>query len=175
MSSKLLLYGLLASITTALLPQSAWAQQPVPKLGYLVTEAGDTLRGTVRLSRFVTDYGVKIQVGDGPVQDYTVSNARAFATADGRRYRRRRVSFLVNQPIVRQDDKAKSTDSTAAFLQELVVGKARLYRLDYRLHPDQVPLEYTQYESTFYYLQLPNSSLVMLRSGTYEQVLWRMF
>lgn len=175
MSSKVLFYALLASIAAVLLPQLARAQQPVPKPGYLVTEAGDTLRGIVKLARFVTDYGVKIQVGDGPAQDYTVNNARAFATADGRHYRRRRVSFLVNQPIVRQDNRVKSTDSTAVFLQELVVGKARLYRLDYRLHPDQVPLEYTQYETTFYYLQSPNSSLVMLRSDTHERVLWQMF
>jgi hypothetical protein len=151
------------------------AQTAAPANSYVITQVGDTLRGPLELSRFVSEGGIKLTV-NGEVRPMNVADCRGFATADGRRYVRRQVSFAVPQfASPRSAAKNGPTDSTTVFLQELVAGKARLYRLDYRLGPERTPLDYAEYDNTFFYVQAPGSTLFLLQPSSYREMLAGVF
>lgn len=152
----------------------ALAQSP-RATAYLLTNAGDTLRGALEITRFPTEYGVRLKVGDGAGQPFQLADTKGFGTADGRCYQRRRVSFAPQQALVAQPGQLGGQDSTTVFLQELIAGKVHLYRLDYHLQADRLPMAYSEYVNEFYYVQAPGSRLVMLQQATYQQVLAKLF
>lgn len=160
-------------LVLALLAHPSRAQNAPPATPYLVTHAGDTLRGALQAPRFVTEYGVKFSGNaTSPASRFLPVEARAFRTADGRRYRSRPVNFAAQQLVLRQATAAVTRrDSLPVFLQELVLGKATLYRLDYHLTADRAALEYTQYETTFFFVEVPGSALLRLEQQTFRATL----
>ena len=162
----LLFFTLFATINSA--RSQAWAGSD-----YLVTNDGDTLRGKLLLTRFVTERGVLLETdANTPARSFTAAQSRGFGTADGRRFVRQFLSFE-NQELRARGAVARiqAVDSIPVFLQVVATGKARLYLLDYHLTAERKPLEYTEYETSFIYLQMPKRVMVRLREATFRDVL----
>ena len=149
------------------------AQTSVKGPDYLITNAGDTLRGKLRFSTFVTETGAQLAPGTGAEpRNFIPAQSRGFGTADGRRFVRRYLSFEAQKLSARAAvARVRAQDSIPVFLQVLVVGKAQLYQLDYHLVAERTPLEYAQFESRFLYLQVPGTDLRCLNEATFRPVL----
>jgi len=130
------------------------------KAGYIIPAQGDTVRGYLAsVPRFVSSIGVVFQpTVDGIKQTYGVKQLRGFGTTGGKTY--------VARPVL-----LSSGDTLQVFLEHLVVGTASLYRLDYELQSAPDPLSMETYVSTFYYLGLRESNLILLKEGNYQAVL----
>ena len=100
------------------------------------------------------------------------AQSRGFGTADGRRFVRRYFS-LENRGLTPRGagGRVQALDSIPVFLQVVATGKAQLYLLNYHLKAERNPLENTEYESTFLYLQVPGSAWLRLQESTFRAVL----
>ena len=167
----LFLIGLIA------LPRRSPAQQPAPVApSYLITTTGEKLLGQLEASQYVSEFGVKLKTATQGTRRYSPSECREFGTADGRRFFSRRVSLAAGQSVVAHPTGLDSKeDSTAVFLQAIVLGKARLYQLDYHAATQPGPLEYMRYETHFFFVQVPGSALFMVQQSTYQSALTAAF
>lgn len=151
------------------------AQQRVIPTDYFVTATGDTLRGQLQFSRFVADNGVTLlPAGGDPRRAYRAEESQGFGTVDGRRFVVQRIKFVGQQPVP-----ASATNLAPAFvhvfMQHLVRGKANLYRLDYSVITAQAIMEYAEYQTTFFYIQVPGSGLLLLQQTSLRSVLKALF
>ena len=166
---KELLYLLVTYLLFLRVPPAA-AQQPaatgLPATDYLLTTAGDTVRGTVRLPQFVTQSGVGFRpAGGGPATTYRPGSIRGFGMRDGRRFVSRRVVLQHLRPGT-----ATYRDSVPVFLQCLVLGPATLYRLDYNRDETATAMTYSRLESSFWLLSVVGGPLV-LQQESYQPLL----
>ncbi|WBO84664.1 hypothetical protein [Hymenobacter yonginensis] len=155
-------YFLLFGGCALLAPAPLHAQKATPyKPGYVVSLAGDTVRGYV-LPPTARTMGMSLRFRLQPTDPdilYPLKTVRGAGLQAGKTYRVRKL-----QPVV-------GRDTLRLLFQPLAVGSLTLYRLDYEIrNSDASALNGTRYENTFYYLEQGNNALVLVQAGSFRQV-----
>ncbi|MGI4735364.1 MAG: hypothetical protein ACRYG7_09315 [Janthinobacterium lividum] len=133
--------------------------------GYLVRTQGDTVRGLLRVPRYVTDEGLRFRPkADAPLQKITARELRAFGLQDGRRFVKRMLP-------VRRNAETGVVDSAAVLLQQLVAGYASFYRYDVDVARHRSEAEYTQSETVQYFIEAGSKNLVQVRRAAQQVTL----
>ncbi|MCC2547514.1 PorT family protein [Hymenobacter sp. BT175] len=152
--------------------------------GYIVTLRGDTVRGLLSASRFVSENGLQFKPSNAdPVKVYFPAELRGFGEqGTGRYYVSRRMGlYRTETTITTRSDlqyRRQREDSTTVFLQPIVTGHSILYGLDFHLTPqvERTAMEASRPQETrFYFLQLPKTPLVALPRAQYKALLQAAF
>ncbi|MGI4883475.1 MAG: outer membrane beta-barrel protein [Janthinobacterium lividum] len=162
---------LIAGALGALQPALVTAQSNTRNLpGYVVTAAGDTLRGMLTVPRFATDQGLTLLPDNAPsaARKFSVQTVRAFGWPDGRCFVKRSLASGRNA-------ETGAVDSVAVLLQRLVGGAANFYRYDVDMTLHRGQAEYTQSETVQYFITVAGSGLAPVRPASYVAALSAVF
>ncbi|MCB2379277.1 autotransporter outer membrane beta-barrel domain-containing protein [Hymenobacter sp. BT635] len=159
----------LLSTLISLLPGLALAQSRAKDVpGYVVTTAGDTLRGLISIPHFVTEQGISVRpAAKAPARQLSAAEVRVIGLQDQRRFLRQTVAASRNP-------ETGVVDSATILVQHLVGGAANLYRYNHNAARHAGRSEGAS-AAVQYFIDQQGSSLVPLRRPTYEPVLTALF
>lgn len=131
------------------------------KAGYVVSLAGDTVRGYL-LPPTAHTMGMSLRFRLQPATpdiQYPLKTLRGAGLQGGKTYQVRKL-----QPII-------GRDTLRLLFEPLAVGPLTLYRLDYDVrNSDASALNGSHYDNTFYYLQQGSNALVLVQPTAFRPI-----